>query len=222
MQKININSKFLIEMFFKDVPVGAVILYLIAISVFYVMSAAHIPTQNGDNIEHIHSSFLVSQGLVPYRDFFQHHNPLLWYIFAPLVGFFAYNATIAEVVCVISFLFFLKSLVYVYKINTEFLSNRFWGAVAGAIIATPLYKLYAVDFRPDNYMVFCLFGGIYYYFLYLKDKKQSNLSWSFVWFFISFLFAQKALFPLVVIACHILYSWVRNDISTKDFLKALV
>lgn len=222
MIKIKLNYLLLKEMFFKYVPVGLLLVYLVGMSIFYVMSASHIPTQNGDNIEHIHSSFLVFQGEVPYKDFFQHHNPLLWYLFAPLVGFFSYNTTIAEVVCVVSFLFFLKSLVYVYKINVEFLSNKLWGGIAGVVIATPLYKLYAVDFRPDNYMIFCLFGGIYYYFLYLKEKKQSNLSWSFIWFFVSFLFAQKALFPLFIIACHILYSWYRKDILTQDFIRALV
>lgn len=222
MKKFNLDYVLIKDVFFKYMPSCFVVLYLISVSIFYVLSAAHIPTQNGDNIEHIHSSFLVFQGQVPYKDFFQHHNPLLWYLFAPVVGFFAYNATIAEVVCVISFLFFLKSLVYVYRINVEFLSNKLWGLIAGGLIATPLYKLYAVDFRPDNYMIFCLFGGIYYYFLYLRDKKQSNLSWSFIWFFISFLFAQKALFPLVIIAMHIMYSWIRNDIVTKDFVRALL
>lgn len=41
-----------------------------------------------DTAEHIHSSWLVSIGKVPYRDFFQHHNPLLWYLFAPVTQLF--------------------------------------------------------------------------------------------------------------------------------------
>ena len=136
---------------------------LIAVAVLYAMMTAHVPTQNGDNIEHIHSSFLIAQGQVPYRDFFQHHNPLMWYLFAPLVNLFAYNATVTEVVCLISLLVFLKSLVYVYRISAEFLSDKLWGLAAAAVIAAPGYKLYAVDFRPDNYMIFCLTAGIYYY-----------------------------------------------------------
>ena len=50
---------------------------LIAVAVLYAMMTAHVPTQNGDNIEHIHSSFLIAQGQVPYRDFFQLHRPVL-------------------------------------------------------------------------------------------------------------------------------------------------
>ena len=41
---------------------------------------------NGDNVEHLHTSWLIWQGGIPYRDFFQHHNPLIWYIFSPLVA----------------------------------------------------------------------------------------------------------------------------------------
>lgn len=31
------------------------------------------------------------RNLIPYKDFFQHHNPLLWYLFAPFVGLHAHG-----------------------------------------------------------------------------------------------------------------------------------
>lgn len=202
-------------------PYAMVVLDLILVSVFYSLVIAHFPTQNGDNIEHIHSSFLIANGSVPYRDFFQHHNPLLWYIFAPLVKFFQYNTTIAEIVCFISFLVFLKSLVYVYRICEEFLTDKFWALMATAMVAIPMYKLCAIDFRPDNYMVFCLIAGIYYFFSYLRDKKQGQLSVSFVFWFVSFLFAQKAVFPLLCMSGAVLYFLYKKEIPTRMFLKAL-
>lgn len=30
---------------------------------------------DGDTLEHVHSSWLVWSGKIPYKDFFQHHNP---------------------------------------------------------------------------------------------------------------------------------------------------
>ncbi len=203
-------------------PPAAFALDLAAAAILCSLVLTYVPTQNGDNVEHIHSGFMIALGQVPYRDFFQHHNPLLWYIFAPLIKMFAYNATISEVVCFISFLVFLKSLVYVYRISAEFLSNKLWGLAAAAAIATPGYKLYAIDFRPDNYMLFCLMGGMYYLFSYLRDKKTFQLSAAFLWFFISYLFAQKALFPLAVLGLCILYFWKKNEIKTPDMLKALI
>lgn len=38
-----------------------------------------------DEVEHVHAAWLVAVGQVPYRDFFQHHHPLLWLTMAPLV-----------------------------------------------------------------------------------------------------------------------------------------
>lgn len=208
--------------FLRDVPLVGVWGYLIIAAIFYVLVIANLPTQNGDNIEHIHSSFLVAQGLVPYRDFFQHHNPLLWYLFAPLTKLFAYDTTITEIVCLISFLVFLKSLVYVYRIGAEFLGDKFCSLLATAMATIPGAKLYAVDFRPDNYMVFCLMGGIYYYFCYFRDKKSFQLIVAFIWFFLSFMFAQKALFPLLVLGVTGLYFWIKKDIIGKDMAKALI
>lgn len=217
-----LNWKVMIENFFQKFPVVALGVELVAVSVLYAFMTAHVPTQNGDNIEHIHSSFLIAQGQIPYRDFFQHHNPLMWYLFAPIVNLFAYNATVTEVVCLISLLVFLKSLVYVYKIGSEFLCDNRWALVMAAAIAVPGYKLYAVDFRPDNYMVFALMGGIYYYFSYLKEHKTKLLVIAFVWFFVSFMFAQKAVFPLFVLGCSGLYFWFVKEIKTSDMIKALI
>lgn len=195
---------------------------LILVAVFYALVLAYLPTQNGDNIEHVHSSFMIALGEVPYRDFFQHHNPLMWYLFVPLMKIFAYDATVVEVVCLISLLVFLKSLVYVYRISAEFLSNKFWGMAAAAAVAVPEQKLFAIDFRPDNYMIFALMGGIYYLFSYLKDKKQPHLTIAFLWFFISFLFAQKAVFPLFCLGLCVLYFWYKKEIETKELLKAMI
>ena len=217
-----INRCALRELFFKYVPMFGIVLYLAAVAVFYALVTAYFPTQNGDNIEHIHSSFMVAIGQVPYRDFFQHHNPLLWYLFAPLTKLFAYDTTIAEVACLISLLVFLKSLVYVYRIVYELWGDKFWGFAAAAMVAAPGYKLYAIDLRPDNYMIFCLMGGLYYFIRYLKAGLGKDLTIAFIWFTVSFLFAQKALFPLFVLGLIGLWYWGQGKIKTADMRRALI
>ena len=44
---------------------------------------------NSDEKEHLYASFLITKGFVPYRDFFEHHHPLLWYLFSPIVWLFS-------------------------------------------------------------------------------------------------------------------------------------
>ena len=91
------------DIFFRYIiGLGIALEFVLSLSV-YLLAILYIPTQNGDNVEHIHSSFMVANGMVPYRDFFQHHNPLMWYMFAPLVKIFEYNVVILEIVCFISF-----------------------------------------------------------------------------------------------------------------------
>src|SRR5437016_5692798 len=41
---------------------------------------------NEDELQHLHAAWLVHQGFVPYRDYFDHHPPLFHYTFAPLVS----------------------------------------------------------------------------------------------------------------------------------------
>ncbi|HWQ27408.1 MAG TPA: hypothetical protein VNN12_00100, partial [Dehalococcoidia bacterium] len=41
---------------------------------------------NPDELEHVHASWCIAKGMVPYRDFFEHHTPWLWYLLAPLVS----------------------------------------------------------------------------------------------------------------------------------------
>ena len=42
------------------------------------------PAPDHDEVEHASATWQVSQGLVPYEDFFQHHSPMLWILAAPL------------------------------------------------------------------------------------------------------------------------------------------
>jgi hypothetical protein len=41
---------------------------------------------NWDEIEYFRATDWVRQGLVPYRDFWEHHTPLQWFLFAPIVS----------------------------------------------------------------------------------------------------------------------------------------
>ena len=39
---------------------------------------------NWDEVEYFRATDWVSRGLVPYRDFWEHHTPLMWFVFAPV------------------------------------------------------------------------------------------------------------------------------------------
>jgi hypothetical protein len=41
---------------------------------------------NWDEVEYFRATNWVRQGLVPFRDFWEHHTPLQWFVFAPITG----------------------------------------------------------------------------------------------------------------------------------------
>lgn len=64
-------------------PFIFVILFLNVLGI--VLSYFYSSTAVVDELEHLRASWFVSQGYLPYRDFFEHHHPLLWFAWAPLM-----------------------------------------------------------------------------------------------------------------------------------------
>ena len=124
--------------------------------------------KTGDDVEHLHSAWLVSQGKIPYKDFFQHHNPLLWYMFAPVMQFFAYDIIVFDVVRIFSTLMLFLNLFYVGLIVKRFMVSNSVAALIGIASVFPSYVIYSgQDFRPDNYMILTFTIALYYFLSYI-------------------------------------------------------
>lgn len=175
-----------------------------------------------DEFEHLHASWLVSIGNIPYLDFFEHHNPLLWYISAPIVSLFYNNAIIFYIMRFVSFIISLLTLLYVYKI-TLFWGKKECGWLAIALILGNIITLYNFyQFRPDNFMNLCFIIGIYYLFSYIKNKQLSDLIYSFLGFTFSFLFLQKIALLLIVVEAILLWLIIKKTLSIKSVIIAAV
>ena len=175
-----------------------------------------------DEFEHLHAAWLVSSGEVPYRDFFEHHNPLLWYISAPVVRLFYDNAIIFYVMRAVSFGVSVLTLFFIYKTALYFTSKiGAWFAVAltlGNIIT--LYNF--SQFRPDNFMNCCFIIGVYYLLAYLKQKQLKLLIFSFLGFTFSALFLQKISLLLIVVEVILLVLLFGKKISFRHITVAAI
>ena len=47
------------------------------------LSRSYVGGPTVDDFEHLASAWWIFNGYIPYRDFFQHHNPLFWYVIQP-------------------------------------------------------------------------------------------------------------------------------------------
>ena len=188
----------------------AIILYAFVFSGFQIV----------DEFEHLHASWLVSTGRVPYRDFFEHHHPLMWFLSAPLVWFYFDDLNIFYVMRGISFIISCATLFYVYKIT------QFWGSKNSGIFAVflslaniiTIYNFY--QYRPDVYMNFTFILGGYYWLLYLRTQKDIHLTVSFICFALSLLFLQKIALMLCVVEGILMILWFQKKIKLISLIKA--
>lgn len=173
-----------------------------------------------DEYEHLHASWLVSIGKVPYRDFLEHHHPLLWYLSAPILSLFYNHAIVFYVMRIISAAISLLMTYYIYKLVLFFGDKKCgWLAVAlylGHIIT--LYTFY--QFRPDTFMNLCFVMGIYYLFVSIKENSLKNLIFSFLAFTFAFLFLQKIALLLMVVEVILLSLIFTKKLKIKNVIYA--
>lgn len=154
---------------------------------------------NPDEFEHLHAIRSVSCGMLPYRDFFEHHTPLLYFLFSPIYSFSGDN---------ISTIFIFRLLMLVFAAGIIYLTYALSRFLYNSTVA--LYSIFflsyetifldrTIEVRPDAPAVFfCLCAII----LLIKAigsgssgarlKKYSFLSGMML--SMAFLFTQKTLF----------------------------
>lgn len=178
-----------------------------------------------DDIEHLHASFLVFSGYIPYRDFFEHHHPLLWYILAPIIGILPHNTLLALYVGrLISLGVSCLSGWFVYQI-----SKRFFGGKTVALICLNLYFFGVImsasalyNIKPDIWMRCCFWGGLYYLFSYFRYIRFRDLQICALLFCSAFLFLQSCILYFVPLFFTVAYFLFKHPQHIKDFLLASI
>lgn len=177
---------------------------------------------NGDNVEHLHTSWLIWQGKMPYRDFFQHHNPLMWYIFAPLVAALINHYEIFAVFNIISVFGLLLTLYFQAKIM-QLNGGKLGTSLSMVAVGISSFTLLSsCDYRPDTFMFIFFYMGLYFLLRYVLTPKIQLLVVSFFAFFIAFMLTQKVVLNFIVPAGAVLYWLYSGKIKKADLLAALL
>ena len=106
---------------------------------------------NWDELEYFRATDWVRRGFVPYRDFWEHHSPLQWFVFAPFTAF-ARGEGVSAVV-------FMRLVQVPLWIATFVLLERWmakrgiapWARMASIVLAlcSSFFMLAAVEYRID-------------------------------------------------------------------------
>jgi hypothetical protein len=108
-----------------------------------------------DEFEHLHGVWCISQGFLPYRDYFEHHTPWFHLCVAPFLHFFTVSNNANDAV---SFLFFARTLMCLFAafiLLCTFWLGKVWkntyvGLVGVVFISLTLMFLEkTLEVRPD-------------------------------------------------------------------------
>jgi dolichyl-phosphate-mannose-protein mannosyltransferase len=157
-----------------------------------------------DEFEHAHAAWSVSRGLLPYRDFFEHHPPAFYLLSAPLFGDPAVTTSAPAAVRALTlaraamWLITVLSVVAVGRMSVT-IHSRLAGALAVALLATSSQFLESMlEFRPDVPAVLCLLVSISCVVgaddLDVPSSRHVRLFAAGVAFGAALLFTQKAIF----------------------------
>jgi hypothetical protein len=115
----------------------------------------HVRGFDPDEFQHLHGAWLISHGLLPYRDYFEHHTPWFPFLLAPFFRFFQVETDPGSAV---RFLFFARLLMWILTggiLALTFRLGRQWkgtavGATAAVLLAgTQFFFDKTTEVRPD-------------------------------------------------------------------------
>ncbi|MGN6186002.1 MAG: hypothetical protein ACTHQM_20415, partial [Thermoanaerobaculia bacterium] len=117
---------------------------------------------NWDEIEFYRATKWIAEGRLPFRDFWEHHSPLPWFLFAPVARFVNSIDTSAIVamrwaqvpVWIAAFV-----LANIFMRNAGISRFARWSAISVAVTSS-LLMTSAVEFRVDPVAIALLFGGL--------------------------------------------------------------
>ena len=207
----------------KEKSFARVLLFCLFVNFLYLCVSIAISRRAvGDDLEHIHAAWLVWQGFVPYLDFFEHHHPLMWFVFAPLVGAMSGNMLVFWVIRIICLSTSLATIYVIYRLIKDFWGDRITALIAiNAFLYSNIVMDAMVQFKPDTFMHFFFFLGLYLLFKFWREEKQKYLNFAALSWTISFLFLQNLIFLLFPVAVCCVYLLIAKKMPWKSVLIAL-
>ena len=203
--------------FYKISVIVALLLTLF--SVFYM---AYVKNISLDEFEHIQSTFNIYYGMLPYRDYFEHHHGLFWYLSAPILAPFFNQGIVLFVLRTIALVIFGTLLFVIYKICNILGVSRWYSLAAPILFANIREMQYsAIEFRPDVLMTIFFLFGVYYLLKYIDNKESKNIYISFFLFFLSFLVLQKVIIYCISIFFVVLFLLKTRRLTLGVLFKAI-
>src|SRR5262245_39231200 len=157
----------------------ATIVAMLASRVWFVFHRAFDP----DEFEHMHAAWNIAQGMIPYRDFFEHHTPWMHFMLAPLTARFATASDPSSGAAALVAGRFVMWLAAGIPVAVVVQAGTLWhsrsrGLLAGAFVATSaLFLDLGLEIRPDGPALACIAATI---FALMRASKDEGAQWKWL------------------------------------------
>jgi 4-amino-4-deoxy-L-arabinose transferase-like glycosyltransferase len=141
-----------------------------------------------DEFEHAHAAWCVFKGMIPYKDFFEHHTPFYYYALSPFFRWFHVDLSFDSASHFLTFARGLSLLVALLSVALVFLLGRLLterriGVWAGfLLVAQPFFFEKMTEIRPDVLALPFFLGGLCFLLNGLARSRNSAKSslWPFL------------------------------------------
>jgi hypothetical protein len=152
-----------------------------------------------DELEHAHATWYVWRHHVPFRDFFERHHPLLWYLLVPFLGLFGETVTAIVGMRFAMLALTLGIVALTGALTREVTRSREAALVACFLLLTmPVFTRKSMEVRPDVPQVFFGLLSVYFLAAFLRLRETALMAAAGGAAGLSLAFLQKSLF---------LYAW---------------
>lgn len=179
---------------------AAVLGILVLAILLFQLSLARTRTFDPDEFQHAHSAFLISKGQLPYRDYFEHHPPLLHFLMAPVMTKLSPER---DETSAFGTLFVLRVSLWCAGLlgaGAHFLlARRLLGTLGASVASLLLWSTLimfgnTIEIRPDT----AAFALLQVALLLLgRDASPRRTLSAFSLLGVGFLFTQKLAFPIL-------------------------
>jgi len=205
----------------KEHPHRIFILLLILLAFSMRVSILRVRYFDPDEFEHLHGAYCIHQGMLPYRDFFEHHTPMLHYILAFLYPTF--GETIRLILAARFLMWVMTGLIFLLTFALgRMMFDEDVGLISVLLLSFMIMFLEkSIEIRPDvGAVIFWLLSMILLLVAARRQNRRAYL-WAGISLGISLMFTPKALFPTLGVVLGFIYQFVRYRISKKRHLKLL-
>lgn len=196
--------------YFKFLIISIISIFLLSLLLPFLKKINH------DEFEHIHSAWYIANGYLPFKDFFQNHNPLFWFMLVPAINIAGETIHAVIIIRYFNYIFTIGSIFISYLIAVKSTQSKEVGLLTVFLLFSfQLFYRVGIEIRPDVPQVFFGMLSIYFLICFIQSNKNKYIIFCGLCLSISFLFLQKAVFLIFILSLIVLLSLIKKNISFK-------